>query len=251
MSLGQGLPPRPSSPLGERMAAGCQWQKVLKNEARRPFPCPSGTCARHTRLPPAFPQLCARRVCKSRFALNRFSRLGPRARRCQKRRQRRRILGFQSLARAVPACPRLAHSFAPGACAKPPRLAGAPRPFFRQIMRCLAAQALAPYRFAHGFSTGLGLGDGDKWSKWNEPGGIVRNRAGISGAPDAGLPTGSQYPALPPGLRRANRPAVRAPWLAKRSRRARLGSTRRGRQISTRSPSCKAAPGAQGRPQMP
>ncbi|WP_146006963.1 hypothetical protein [Ottowia massiliensis] len=28
----------------------------------------------------------------------------------------------------------------------------------------------APYRFAHGFSTGLGLGDGDKWSKWNEPG---------------------------------------------------------------------------------
>ena len=60
-----------------------------------------------------------------------------------------------------------------------------------------------------------------------------------------------QYPALPPGLRRANKPAVRAPWLAKRSRRARLGSTRRGRQISTRSPSCRGASGAQGRPQMP
>ena len=60
-----------------------------------------------------------------------------------------------------------------------------------------------------------------------------------------------QYPALPPGLRRANKPAVRAPWLAKRSRRARLGSTRKGRQISTRSPSCRGASGAQGRPQMP
>ncbi len=38
-----------------------------------------------------------------------------------------------------------------------------------------------------------------------------------------------QYPALAPGRRRANKPAVRAPCASKRLRRATLGSTRSGR----------------------